>query len=180
MSLDGGRRLRSQLQPQRADHPENRLERGSTVVGSALSDHSPLAGLNDLERLDLSNNAIRDIEPLLANSGLGASDTVYLHGNPLNAESIETHIPALRDWGVSVYHIDLSIMAASAHEGESLEFTVRLSLPASRMRLLLDEFRTNNWNRTKQAFPRTTGRSNLPWPEWLFWHVDVGVDQRRQ
>ncbi|MCY4563793.1 MAG: leucine-rich repeat domain-containing protein [Gammaproteobacteria bacterium] len=101
------------------------------LSGNAVSDLSPLAELTGLDRLDLSGNAIRDIAPLLANSGLGAGDTVYLHGNPLSAESIETHIPALRDRGVSVYHIDLSIMAASAHEGESLAFTVRLSLPAA-------------------------------------------------
>ena len=101
------------------------------LSGNAVSDLSMLADLTNLSRLDLSNNAIRDIEPLLANSGLGRGDTVYLYGNPLSAESIETHIQALRERGVLVYHIDLSIIAASAQEGQSLEFPVRLSSVAT-------------------------------------------------
>ena len=100
------------------------------LADNAIRDLSPLQDLRRLQRLDLANNDIRDIEPLLANSGLGAGDTVYLQGNPLDSASINIHIPALTERNVDVYRIGVSIAAASVPEGGSLEFPVRLSVAA--------------------------------------------------
>ena len=43
-----------------------------------------------------------DISPLVANTGLGNGDKVYVEGNPLSYQSIHTHIPILQSRGVRV------------------------------------------------------------------------------
>ena len=70
--------------------------------GNSISDISPLEGLTNLTELLLGNNNISDISTLVANTGLGSGDTVYLRGNPLNYQSIHTHIPTLQSRGVTV------------------------------------------------------------------------------
>ena len=67
-----------------------------------ISDISAVAGLTNLTRLRLRDNNISDISPLVANTGLGTGDRVYVRGNPLSHRSIHTHIPILRDKGVIV------------------------------------------------------------------------------
>ena len=67
-----------------------------------IVDVSPLSGLTALQEVVLSVNDISDISPLVANGGLGRGDVVDVRTNPLNAESIGTHIPALQARGVSV------------------------------------------------------------------------------
>ncbi len=66
-------------------------------------DISTLEGLINLQLLVLNSNQIVDIAPLVANTGLGSGDIVYLVGNPLSSESINTHIPALESRGVIVH-----------------------------------------------------------------------------
>ena len=70
---------------------------------NSISDLSPLAGLTKLETLYLSNNSISDLSPLVANTGLGNGDTIFLFGNPLDDTSISTHIPTLRNRGVTAH-----------------------------------------------------------------------------
>jgi len=53
--------------------------------------------------LYLHNNLIADIYPLVGNGGLGTGDRVYLGGNPLSEDSINTYIPELVARGVVVY-----------------------------------------------------------------------------
>ncbi len=67
-----------------------------------ISDISALAGLTNLTYLTLGGNNIKDLSPLVANKGLGEGDRIYVNRNPLNAVSIDTHIPALRSRGVQV------------------------------------------------------------------------------
>ena len=67
-----------------------------------IADVSPLSGLTALQEVVLPVNDISDISPLVANVGLGSGDVVDIRTNPLNAESIGTHIPALQARGVSV------------------------------------------------------------------------------
>lgn len=69
-----------------------------------VSDLSPLAGLTGLSGLGLSQNQIVDIAPLVANSGLGASDRVYLEGNPLSQVALCIDIPQLQARGALVEH----------------------------------------------------------------------------
>ena len=99
--------------------------------GNEIRDITALAEARSLFLLDLSDNQIRDIQPLVDNTGIGFGDLVYLQGNPLDEASISDHVPVLQERGVSLYHISLSVVEASAREGESLDFMVRLSVPAS-------------------------------------------------
>ena len=69
-----------------------------------ISNISALSGLTSLNVLRLIANQISDISPLVANSGLEGGDEVYLVGNPLNAESVNTHIPELEGRGVIVWY----------------------------------------------------------------------------
>ena len=68
-----------------------------------ISDISPLAGLTSLTQLSLWGNSISDLSPLVSNMGLGDGDGVDVRGNPLNATSINTHIPTLQRKWVAVY-----------------------------------------------------------------------------
>ena len=68
-----------------------------------ISNLSALSGLTNLLVLHLNNNNIEDISPLVANTGLGNGDSVDVRGNPLNAESINTHIPTLQRRGGTVH-----------------------------------------------------------------------------
>ena len=69
---------------------------------NSISDLSPLEGLTNLTELLLGTNNISDISLLVENTGLGSGDALDLRGNPLNYQSIYTHIPALESRGVTV------------------------------------------------------------------------------
>ena len=69
---------------------------------NAISNISSLATLSSLRYLELGRNCIIDIAPLVANAGLDAGDDVGLTGNPLGAQAVNTHVPALRTRGVRV------------------------------------------------------------------------------
>ena len=70
--------------------------------GNSIADISPLEGLTNLTALLLENNNISDISLLMENTGLGSGDSLDLRGNPLNYQSIYTHIPTLQSRGVAV------------------------------------------------------------------------------
>ena len=69
---------------------------------NSITDISALAGLTNLTDLWLYGNSISDLSPLVENTGLGDRDFVNVQNNYLNALSINTHIPALRNRGVTV------------------------------------------------------------------------------
>ena len=73
------------------------------LPNNSISDISAVANLSDLTWLHLSHNNISDLSPLVANTGLGKGDKVYVRGNPLNYPSIHSHISALQSRGVEVY-----------------------------------------------------------------------------
>ena len=70
--------------------------------------------------MDLRDNRVSDISPLVANAGLADGDWVVLDGNPLSEDSLNTHVPALiaRGVEVSVGSIALSLVAG----GEPLRY----------------------------------------------------------
>jgi Leucine-rich repeat (LRR) protein len=68
-----------------------------------ISNLSALSGLTNLLVVHLNNNNIEDLSPIIANTGLGNGDSVDVRGNPLSAESINSHIPTLRNRGVTVH-----------------------------------------------------------------------------
>ena len=73
------------------------------LPNNSISDISAVANLSDLTWLHLSHNNISDLSPLVANTGLGKGDKVYVRGNPLSYPSIHSHISALQSRGVEVY-----------------------------------------------------------------------------
>jgi internalin A len=72
------------------------------ITSAELNDISPLSALIGVKEFRLNNNNISDILPLVNNTGLGSGDIVNLTDNPLSAESINIHIPALQSRGVTV------------------------------------------------------------------------------
>ena len=75
---------------------------GLSLYNNSISDLTAVSGLTNLTRLWLDGSNISDLLPLLANTGLGAGDEVYVRRNPLSYLSIHTHIPTLRSRGVTV------------------------------------------------------------------------------
>ena len=67
-----------------------------------ISDISALSGLTSINDLYLEENLISNVKPLVDNTGLGSGDDIHLRKNPLSAQSVNTHIPALRARGVDV------------------------------------------------------------------------------
>ena len=76
--------------------------KGLNLWDNNITDISTLGGLTNLIGLSLDNNKVTDLSPLLENTGLGQGDTVNVRGNPVNAVSINTHIPTLQRRGVNV------------------------------------------------------------------------------
>ncbi len=72
------------------------------LVENGILDVSLLSSLTNLTKLNLSNNSISDLSPLVENTGLGSGDSLDLRGNPLNYQSIYTHIPTLQGRGATV------------------------------------------------------------------------------
>lgn len=70
--------------------------------GTGLNSLASLQGLSAIEQLDLSNNPISNIRPLVENTGLGSGDVVNLSETQLDQESINTLIPELSNRGVEV------------------------------------------------------------------------------
>ena len=74
----------------------------------------PLTDLVLLDYIDLQNNQISDIKPLVDNPGLGIGDNIiYIYDNPLSDESILQYKPQLQSQGVEFYS-----NAALANPGE--------------------------------------------------------------
>ena len=72
------------------------------IGSNRISNISVVSGLTNLTEISLTANSIWDISPLLANTGLGSGDEVYVRENPLSYPSITTHIPTLQARGVKV------------------------------------------------------------------------------
>ena len=99
---------------------------------NCISKLSALSNLTNLTHLNLNDNRISDFSPLVANTGFGSGDEVDVRKNPLSAESLNTHIPALQSRGVDVQFDDepelvcipilpknLSVDAGSSHTLQS-------------------------------------------------------------
>ena len=75
----------------------------NVFLGSNLvSDLEPLSGLEKLEGIDLGDNLVSDLAPLVENADIARGDWITLTGNPLSEESLNEHVPALRERGVHV------------------------------------------------------------------------------
>jgi Leucine-rich repeat (LRR) protein len=68
-----------------------------------LSDITPLEeGVESLKYLDLDDNQITNIEPLVKNTNFGQGDLIFISRNPLDEISRNQYIPELRKRGVVV------------------------------------------------------------------------------
>ena len=79
------------------------------VLRGQVEDITALSDMPALAKVFLPYNRIRDLSPLVANPGLGATspergyaDYLYVPNNPLSDQSINQHIPALQNRGVRV------------------------------------------------------------------------------
>ena len=83
---------------------------------NAVDDVSPLAGHVILRSLDLSHNLVSDLGPLVANPSTGTRRWMTFSGNPLTQESLNTHVPALREagWVVKVDSVAWIVVADGA------------------------------------------------------------------
>ena len=97
-----------------------------------ISDLTGLESATNLTTLWLHNNTISGLSPLVSNTGLGSEDRVNVKGNPLNAVSINTHIPTLQRRGVTV-EFDVTLHAATVSIDPSL-----VESPASGEQLALN------------------------------------------
>lgn len=86
------------------------------VGANEVSDVSVLSGLPLLNLVDLSDNLISDISPLVDNDDFAEGDRVTLSGNPLTEDSVNSHIPALLDRGVQVGLDSVALTVASGRE----------------------------------------------------------------
>ena len=83
--------------------------------GNEIADVTALEGLTGLNFLELYDNEISDLEPLVSNRGLSYVDRLYLTccprgleraagtPNPLSDQSVNEHVPALRERQVVLY-----------------------------------------------------------------------------
>ena len=78
------------------------------LSNNSVSNLSPLAALTSLRWMRLAGNNISDLSPLVTNTGLGDGDELEIQGNPLSYTSIKTHIPALKNRGVTVEFDDVT------------------------------------------------------------------------
>jgi len=77
----------------------------STLSNNQVIDLSPLSSLTNLTFLDLRGNQVSDLSPLVANSGLGAGDTISLEYNSLDRQEgseDSENVRQLRARGVKV------------------------------------------------------------------------------
>ena len=88
------------------------------LSSNSVSDLAPLSRLNRLQRLSLNDNLITDVSPLV---GMDTLQLVYLGGNPLTEESLNEHIPQLRDDGVEVSVESVEWAISSSSETASFE-----------------------------------------------------------
>ena len=91
-----------------------------SLTSNSVSDLSPLSSLDQLQVLLLDENRVADISPLL---GLSMLEQVLLRGNPLSAETLDVHIPALIGQGVEVlYNLPEDSAAIFDESGVRLPF----------------------------------------------------------
>ena len=85
------------------------------LSNNSISDISAIEGVNYLSGLELYDNSISDLSSLVANTKLAGGTRVDVRGNPLNAESINTHIPTLQSRGITVKFDDIVAQPADVN-----------------------------------------------------------------
>ncbi len=83
---------------------------------NAIDDVAPLADHGVLVALDLSHNLVSDLGPLVSSPSTKQGRWMNVTGNPLSEESLNAHIPRLRDagWRVRVDSVAWIVVADGA------------------------------------------------------------------
>ena len=84
------------------------------LAANAVSDVTAISRLAQLRRVDLTGNLVTDVSPLVENGDFAGQ--VSLSGNPLSEESVNTHIPALLERGVTVTLDSITLTVTSGRE----------------------------------------------------------------
>ncbi len=98
--------IREAIDKPEGDIYQSDLERLTHLLAS-FKDISNLTGMEhctSLTLLQLGDNQISDIGPLVQNEGLGEGDGIDIRGNPLSEDSLNTYIPQLEERGVNVLY----------------------------------------------------------------------------
>ncbi len=98
-----------------------------------ISDISALSGLTNLNTLYLNSNNISDMSPLLALNLIGTQRNnigLSLKNNPLNNDSIRTHIPAMQARGIVVSFDNITQPEFLIISGDKQEELVGKTLPS--------------------------------------------------
>lgn len=98
-----------------------------------ISDVTSLTQMKNLETLFLHNNNISDISPLVELNLTGTkwnNTGLYLKGNPLNNESIRTHIPAMQARGIVISFDNITHPEFLIISGDKQEELVGRTLPS--------------------------------------------------
>ncbi len=129
-----------------------------------ISDVSALSGLTNLGALHLNYNRIRDLGPLVANIGLGSRDEIEVRGNPLNATSINLHVPALEARGVSV-SFDETIFFTEPRIYNDNVFVLPVTEDLAAGNLPLDEYSARFYTYFSDAFDFLVFFPSLSWSQ---------------
>ncbi len=98
-----------------------------------ISDVSPLQGMTQLDTLLLDNNNISDVSPLVKLNLTGTqwnSTGLDIRNNPLNNDSIRTHIPAMQERGIVVSFDNITHPEFHLISGDKQEELVGRTLPS--------------------------------------------------
>ena len=92
-----------------------------------ISNIEPMSELVLLEYINLQDNQVVDILPLINNVGLGiGNDIIIIYNNPLSDESILTYKPQLQSRGVMFYsNAELSIPGEINFMDDNFEMVIR-------------------------------------------------------
>jgi len=98
--------IREVLDKPTGDIYKSELESLTELIGIDLNivDLTGMEYCVNLIYVDLSQNQITDISPIINNSGFDTGDFIDLQSNPLSDVSVNTNIPQLKTRGVIVYY----------------------------------------------------------------------------
>ena len=127
---------------------------------NSIRDLAPIANLTGLIVLDAGRNDISNLEPLLTNRDFASGNLIYVHDNPLDRDAREVQVPALRQNGAVVGTVSVSVMDASAPEGEPLQFKVHLSEPVDEQVDLIWTVDERTWSTANVDYATPTEQYN--------------------
>lgn len=107
---------------------------------SAIENLKKIGDCNASPALSLSFNSIKNIFPLVKNSGINRGDEIYIEYNPLNVESVTNYIPTLENRGVIVIWEPVSRPSTIPPQTTSPAPTTPVPTTPSKPSIFIEEF----------------------------------------